>query len=50
MVAGICAGLAERTGLNAWIFRIIFIIGTFTFGPGLIAYLVMWALMPLDRS
>lgn len=49
MVAGVSAGLAEKTGLNAWVFRAIFIIGTFTFGPGLLAYLILALLLPMDR-
>ena len=50
MVAGVCAGLAEKTGLNVWVIRAIFIIGTFTFGPGLVAYILMALLLPMDRA
>lgn len=49
MVAGICAGLAEKTGFNVWIFRVLFIVGTFTFGPGLLVYAIMFFLLPMDR-
>lgn len=48
VVAGVCAGLAEATPLPAWAWRLIFVLGNFLPGPGLITYLVLWAFLPLE--
>jgi len=48
VIAGVCGGLAQYTGLDAMLVRIIFILlllgtGLFPFG---IAYLLIWWLVP----
>lgn len=50
ILAGVCAGLAEKTGLNPWVFRVIFILGNFLPGPGLVVYIIMALLMPMDQA
>lgn len=50
MLAGVCAGLAEKTGINVWVFRVLFILGNFLPGPGLVVYILMALLVPMDRS
>lgn len=50
MLAGVCAGLAEKTGLSPWVFRLVFIVGNFLPGPGLIAYLILWAVVPMRED
>jgi phage shock protein PspC (stress-responsive transcriptional regulator) len=45
-VAGVCAGLAAYTGVDATVMRLIFVVLTFFGGVGAIAYVVAWALMP----
>lgn len=46
---GVCGGLANSTPLNAWIWRIIFIILTIaTMGVGAAAYILLWWVLPLD--
>ena len=49
MAAGVCAGLAESTPLPAWLWRVIFVLGSFLPGPGLVASLILWALLPLEK-
>lgn len=46
MLAGVCAGLAETTGLPVWLFRLIFVLGNFLPGPGLFVYVILWVLLP----
>src|SRR6266850_7165254 len=46
MIAGVCAGLAEQFGISVTILRLAFVLGTLMGGPGLIIYLVLWAVMP----
>jgi phage shock protein PspC (stress-responsive transcriptional regulator) len=45
-VAGVCAGLADYTGIDATVFRVVFAVLTFVGGLGPIAYLLGWALIP----
>lgn len=47
-IAGVCGGLAEYFGIDATIIRVIFIILLLPGGlPGLIPYLILWAVVPL---
>ena len=45
-LAGVCGGLAEYLGLEPTIVRIIWILCFFLGGFGLLAYLIMWLVMP----
>ena len=48
-IAGVCAGLAEYFNIDPTIVRIIFIILLLPGGfPGLIPYLILWAIVPLQ--
>jgi len=43
MILGVCEELEQRTELDAWVFRIIFIIlASGCFGTGFIAYLIAY--------
>lgn len=46
MIAGVCAGLAERYGWSAGKVRLVFVLSCLLPGPQFVAYLVLWALMP----
>jgi phage shock protein C len=48
MIAGVCAGLAEYLGWSVTGFRIAFLLVSVISAafPGIIVYLVLWALMP----
>jgi phage shock protein C len=45
-VAGVCAGLADYTGVDATLIRVVFAVLTFFGGLGAIAYVLGWALIP----
>lgn len=45
VIAGVCAGLADRFGLSRGLVRFAFVLFGF-FGAGEIAYIVLWILMP----
>ncbi|MDJ0788943.1 MAG: PspC domain-containing protein [Myxococcota bacterium] len=50
MVAGVCTGLAEYFGLPTALARLAFIISTlFLGGAGIVVYIVLWVVMPLDE-
>jgi phage shock protein C len=45
MIAGVCAGLADFYGFNVTLVRLLFVIFGL-FGPGEIAYIIIWVLAP----
>jgi len=47
MFAGVCAGLANYSGLDVTVVRVLWAVGTVvTGGAGILAYLVAWILIP----
>jgi phage shock protein PspC (stress-responsive transcriptional regulator) len=52
MIAGVCAGLAERFEISATVLRLAFVVGALfsALGPAVILYVVLWVIMPLDES
>ncbi|MEN0128650.1 MAG: PspC domain-containing protein [Brevundimonas sp.] len=49
-IAGVCAGLANRTGLDPLIWRGIFAVSALLGGVGLVVYGIAWALLPERRD
>ena len=50
ILAGICGGLGEFFGLSPIWFRLAFIIAALPGGiPGLLAYLILWIVIPSER-
>lgn len=48
MIAGVCGGLAEYTGLDPSIWRVIFVILLLPGGlPGFLPYLLLWVIVPV---
>ena len=45
-IAGVCGGLGEYFGIDPTWFRVLFVLITLFWGFGLIAYLVMWLIVP----
>ncbi|MDP5181759.1 PspC domain-containing protein [Blastococcus sp. BMG 814] len=48
MIAGVCAGLAQRFGISTGLVRIGFVLFGL-FGVGEIAYIVLWIMIPKER-
>ena len=48
-IAGVCGGLAEYLGLDASIVRIVWLLCILFGGFGLLAYLIMWIVMPEQK-
>ncbi len=44
---GVCGGLAEHTGVPAWVFRVAFVITALLAGLGALAYALLWLVLPL---
>jgi len=45
-LAGVCGGLSEYFSIDSTIFRIAFILLTLVGGFGIVAYIVMWLVVP----
>jgi phage shock protein PspC (stress-responsive transcriptional regulator) len=50
LIAGVCAGLGRRLGIDPIIIRVAFVAAAVSGGIGVALYLVAWALMPLEGS
>ncbi len=50
MIAGVCRGLATRYGLAVAAVRLAFVLSLFLGGWGLVAYVVLWVVMPLEPA
>jgi len=48
-VAGVSTGVAEHLGVGVLTVRVVFIVGTWFSGAGLIAYLLLWRFLPLRQ-
>jgi phage shock protein C len=49
-IAGICGGLGEFFGISAFWFRLLFFILLLPGGlPGLLPYIILWIIIPLER-
>jgi phage shock protein PspC (stress-responsive transcriptional regulator) len=46
MIAGVCAGIAQRYGLSATTVRLLFVLSLLLPGPQVLVYLALWLLMP----
>ena len=47
MLGGVCLGLSEYLDVDVTLLRILFVVGFFTPMPVVIAYIVMWIIMPV---
>ena len=45
---GLCGGLAVSTGVESWIWRILFTLLLFAGGAGLVLYIVLWIFVPAE--
>jgi phage shock protein PspC (stress-responsive transcriptional regulator) len=48
-LGGVCAGIAEHLGVDVTIVRLVAVVLAIT-GPGVIAYLIAWVVIPDDRT
>ena len=49
MIAGVCGGLGKYFGLDSTILRLVFVLLLIFAGTGLLAYLVMWLVIPYEN-
>jgi phage shock protein PspC (stress-responsive transcriptional regulator) len=46
VIAGVCAGLAERFGWSPFVVRLAFVLSCLLPGPQFVIYIVLWVIMP----
>jgi phage shock protein PspC (stress-responsive transcriptional regulator) len=47
-VGGVCGGLARLTGVESWIWRLLFAVLACFGGAGVLLYLLLWIFVPQD--
>jgi phage shock protein C len=50
VIAGVCGGLGEYFGVDATFVRLLFVLLAIFQGVGILAYIVLWIVMPRDTS
>ena len=49
-LGGVCGGIVRITGIAAWIWRLVFTLLALCGGTGVLLYLLLWILVPLDDT
>ncbi len=47
-LGGVCGGLALSTGVDSWIWRLLFALLALFGGTGVLIYLLLWIFVPLE--
>jgi phage shock protein PspC (stress-responsive transcriptional regulator) len=47
-IAGLCGGLGQATGIASWIWRLMFVLLLFAGCAGILVYLLLWLVVPLQ--
>ncbi len=50
VIGGVCSGLANYFGIDPTIIRVIFVVLALMAGPGLLLYLALWLILPLESN
>jgi phage shock protein PspC (stress-responsive transcriptional regulator) len=45
---GVCGGIARSTGVDAWVWRLLFAVLFIFAGAGLLVYLLLWLFVPSE--
>jgi len=48
-LGGVCGGLGKITGVETWIWRLLFVLFVMTFGFGLAIYILLWIFVPEEE-
>jgi phage shock protein C len=49
-IGGVCGGIAVSTGIESWIWRLIFVVLALYGGAGLLLYILLWIFVPEQPS
>jgi phage shock protein C len=47
-LGGVCGGIGRATGVESWVWRLLFAVLFLCFGAGLLVYLLLWMFVPSD--
>jgi phage shock protein PspC (stress-responsive transcriptional regulator) len=47
-LGGVCGGIGKATGVESWVWRLLFAVLFLCFGAGLLVYLLLWLFVPSD--
>ena len=47
-LGGVCGGIARSTGMEAWVWRLLFTVLFICAGAGLLVYLLLWIFVPSE--
>jgi phage shock protein C len=47
-IGGVCGGIARSTGIEAWIWRLLFAVLFICAGAGLLLYVLLWIFVPSE--
>jgi phage shock protein PspC (stress-responsive transcriptional regulator) len=47
-IAGVCGGVGAVTGVESWIWRLIFVLGLLAGGFTVVLYLILWIFVPRE--
>jgi phage shock protein PspC (stress-responsive transcriptional regulator) len=50
MIGGVCSGIGAYLGVSEVVMRVVFIISFFAFGTGLLAYVILWLIIPEAKT
>ncbi|MGV7210000.1 PspC domain-containing protein [Oxalobacteraceae bacterium A2-2] len=45
-LGGVCGGLGAATGMESWIWRLLFVLFSLSFGFALVIYILLWIFVP----
>ncbi|MCV2350430.1 PspC domain-containing protein [Paucibacter sp. Y2R2-4] len=48
-LGGVCGGISRITGIDAWIWRLLFTLLVLCVGTGLFVYVLLWIFVPEDQ-
>jgi phage shock protein PspC (stress-responsive transcriptional regulator) len=49
-IGGVCGGLGRYTGLESWVWRVLFTAAVLFAGFGVLPYLILWIFVPVDET
>jgi phage shock protein C len=47
-LGGVCGGIARATGIESWVWRLLFAVLFLFVGAGLLAYVLLWIFVPSE--
>jgi phage shock protein C len=47
-IGGVCGGLGRSTGVESWVWRLLFALMLFIGGTGLLIYILLWLFVPSE--